>query len=84
MVSAVFLPLTQWESMISTMESYGSEGKQVLSTPMDSGRGLVYLPCPFLPPASDQLCTPPSEPQGPGAQSLLECTTGWFSPRPLI
>lgn len=86
MVSVVFLPLTQWESVICTMESRGSEGKQVpvqvLGTPMDAGRGLVYLPCSIF--ATPLRPAPPREPQGPGAQSLLECTTGWLSPRPLI
>lgn len=49
MVSAVFLPLTWWESVIPTMESCGSEGKQipvrVLGTPVDAKHGVVYLPC---------------------------------------
>lgn len=84
MVSAVFLPLSWWEPVIPTIESCGSEGEQVpvqvLSAPTDAGCDVLYLTSSI----SATPCTPPSEPQGPGAQPLVVCATGWLSPKPLI
>lgn len=48
--------------------------------------GVVWFAhqAPSLPSPLGQPCTPPSEPRGPGAQSIRECTTDWLSLRQLI
>lgn len=48
--------------------------------------GVVWFAhhAPSLPSPLGQPCTPPSEPRGPGAQPVGECTTDWLSLRQLI
>lgn len=90
MVSAVLPAMTWWESVIprsgrAVVQKGNRSLSRPLGAPMDAGCGMVCLPhVPFLPSPSGQPCTPPSEPRGPGAQPLGECTTGWLSPRQLI
>lgn len=81
MVSAVFLALTWWESVVQ-------KGSQSLSRSWVPTwmLGVLWLSRQvlFVPSPSGQPCTPPSQPQGPGAQPLYECSTGWLSLRQLM